>query len=160
MPGRFDRTAYMIRPTDTQGGGSLPPAGQEKIGCGNGGDGGLTESELYRELGALTKDRGAWEANIPYVASLLASASVGVAGLLGFVGLIAPHCVRAVIGSDHRLLLPGSALAGALLTVGSDFAGRMISPPLELPAGLVMALLGPLFFLGLLLRSGVWSDGR
>ena len=93
------------------------------------------------------------------LASLLASASVGVAGLLGFVGLIAPHCVRAVIGSDHRLLLPGSALAGALLTIGSDFAGRMISPPLELPAGVVMALLGPVFFLGLLLRSGVWSGG-
>ena len=94
------------------------------------------------------------------LASLLAAAAVGVAGLLGFVGLVAPHCVRSLVGSDHRLLLPGAALGGAVLTVGCDFVGRMVSPPLELPAGVVMALLGPLFFLGLLLRSDSGWGGR
>ncbi len=85
-------------------------------------------------------------------AALLAAASVSVAGLLGFVGLIAPHIVRMMIGSDNRYLLPGAALFGALLVTGCDTIGRMLLDPAELPVGIIMALLGPPFFLWLLRR--------
>ena len=84
------------------------------------------------------------------LAALLAAASVSIAGLLGFVGLIAPHMVRMAIGSDNRFLLPGSALFGACLVTASDTAGRLVIEPSELPVGIIMALLGPPFFLWLL----------
>ena len=85
-------------------------------------------------------------------AALLAAAAVSVAGLLGFVGLIAPHIVRLLIGSDSRFLVPGAALFGAALVVGCDTIGRMVMDPSELPAGVIMSLLGPPFFLYLLRR--------
>ena len=84
------------------------------------------------------------------LAALLAAAAVSIAGLLGFVGLIAPHIVRMVIGSDNRFLLPGSALFGAFLVTACDTVGRIVIEPSELPAGIIMALLGPPFFLWLL----------
>ena len=85
-------------------------------------------------------------------AALLAAASVSVAGLLGFVGLIAPHIVRMAIGADNRFLIPGSALFGAFLVVTCDTAGRLVMSPSELPVGIIMALMGPPFFLWLLRR--------
>ncbi len=91
-------------------------------------------------------------------AALLAAASVSLAGLLGFVGLIAPHMTRLLTGSDCRSLIPGSALLGAALVVACDTAGRLVMEPLELPCGAVMALLGPPFFLYLLRSSGRISD--
>jgi len=84
------------------------------------------------------------------VAALLAAAAVSVAGLLGFVGLIAPHIVRLAIGSDYRFLLPASALFGGVMVVACDSVGRLALPPGELPVGIIMALLGPPFFLWLL----------
>ncbi len=84
------------------------------------------------------------------VAALLAAGAVSIAGLLGFVGLIAPHIVRIVIGSDNRFLLPCSASFGAFLVTACDTAGRLVIEPSELPAGIIMALLGPPFFLWLL----------
>ena len=84
------------------------------------------------------------------LAALLAAAAVSIAGLLGFVGLIAPHIVRMIIGSDNRFLLPGSALFGAFLVTACDTVGRIVIEPSELPAGIIMALLGPPFFLWLL----------
>ena len=86
-------------------------------------------------------------------AALLAASAVSVAGLLGFVGLIAPHIVRLVIGTDNRFLVPGSALFGGLMVVGCDAAGRMVIEPSELPVGIIMALMGPPFFLWLLRRQ-------
>ena len=83
-------------------------------------------------------------------AALLAAGAVSIAGLLGFVGLIAPHIVRIVIGSDNRFLLPCSALFGAFLVTACDTAGRIVIEPSELPAGIIMALLGPPCFLWLL----------
>ena len=87
------------------------------------------------------------------VAALLAASAVSAAGLIGFVGLIAPHVIRMICGPDNRYLVPVSAVLGALLVVGCDFAGRMIAEPGELPAGLLLALLGPPFFLWLLRRT-------
>jgi iron complex transport system permease protein len=85
-------------------------------------------------------------------AALLAGAAVSVAGLLGFVGLLAPHLVRLALGPDHRWLLPGAALFGAFLVVAGDTVGRVLREPAELPVGMVMSLLGPPFFLWLLRR--------
>lgn len=85
-------------------------------------------------------------------AALLAASAVSVAGLLGFVGLIAPHIMRMMMGSDNRFLLPASALFGALMVVSCDTIGRLILDPSELPVGIIMALMGPPFFLWLLRR--------
>lgn len=87
------------------------------------------------------------------VSSLLAAAAVSVAGLLGFVGLIAPHMMRIVIGSDHRYLVPATALFSVGLLVGCDTLGRMLLDPVELPVGIIMAILGAPFFLLLLRRK-------
>lgn len=86
------------------------------------------------------------------VSALLAASAVSVAGLLGFVGLIAPHIVRMAIGADNRFLIPGSALFGAWMVIVCDTVGRMVMEPSELPVGIIMALLGPPFFLWLLRR--------
>jgi iron complex transport system permease protein len=91
-----------------------------------------------------------------FVASLITGAAVAAAGLVGFVGLVVPHALRALIGADHRLLLPASALAGALAMVLADTAARSLLPPAEIPVGVVTALLGAPFFLALLRRRRGW----
>ncbi|SMF64148.1 iron complex transport system permease protein [Paenibacillus uliginis N3/975] len=83
----------------------------------------------------------------------LAGSSVSVSGGIGFVGLIAPHLVRRLIGPQHQFLLPGSALAGALLVLVADTIGRWIIQPSEIPAGIVVAVIGAPYFLYLLARS-------
>ena len=87
------------------------------------------------------------------VAALLAASSVSVAGLLGFVGLVVPHIVRLLIGTDYRFLIPGAALLGAAVVTLSDTAARLLFAPVELPVGLVMAFIGAPFFLFLLRRE-------
>ncbi len=88
------------------------------------------------------------------VASLLTAASVTIAGLVGFVGLVVPHTLRLIIGPGHRLLLPASALGGALFLVIADLLARALIAPSELPLGVLTALVGGPFFLYLLRRSG------
>ncbi len=83
-------------------------------------------------------------------AALLAASAVSAVGLLGFVGLIAPHMVRMFLGADNRWLIPASALFGATLVMACDTVGRMVMPPSELPVGIILAILGPPFFLWLL----------
>ncbi|EXF43531.1 ABC transporter permease [Pseudomonas sp. BAY1663] len=80
-------------------------------------------------------------------------AAVAAAGLIGFVGLVVPHLMRLLVGPDHRVLLPASALAGASLLLLADIVARMLLIPAELPIGIVTALLGAPFFLYLLLRG-------
>ncbi|MDF1628685.1 MAG: iron ABC transporter permease [Alcanivoracaceae bacterium] len=84
--------------------------------------------------------------------ALSVGAAVSVSGLIGFVGLVAPHLVRLTLGADHRLLLPASALLGAVLLITADTIARTIVAPAELPIGLVMALMGGPFFLFLLMQ--------
>ena len=91
------------------------------------------------------------------LSALLAASAVSVVGLLGFVGLIAPHIVRIIIGPDNRFLLPGSALAGGFIVVSCDTLGRILMKSSELPVGIIMALLGPPFFLWLLRRHSYES---
>ncbi|MWG33522.1 vitamin B12 ABC transporter permease BtuC [Halomarina oriensis] len=82
------------------------------------------------------------------VSSLVTAAAVAVAGVVGFVGLVVPHVMRLLVGPDHRLLLPTSALAGSVFLVATDAVAR--SGPAELPVGIVTAALGAPFFLYLL----------
>ena len=84
--------------------------------------------------------------------ALSVGAAVSVSGLIGFVGLVAPHLVRLTLGADHRFLLPASALLGAALLIPADTIARTIVAPAELPIGLVMALMGGPFFLFLLMQ--------
>ncbi|PZA05909.1 iron ABC transporter permease [Meiothermus sp. Pnk-1] len=87
------------------------------------------------------------------LATLLTAASVAYAGIIGFVGLIAPHALRRLVGGDYRLLLPASALGGAALLVFSDLLARVLTRPAELPVGVVTTILGGPFFLYLLWRG-------
>ncbi len=87
------------------------------------------------------------------LSTFLAGAAVSVAGLLGFVGLVVPHIVRLLIGNDYKFLLPISALLGGALVVFADTAARSWFEPIELPVGVLLAVIGAPFFL-YLLRSG------
>ena len=82
--------------------------------------------------------------------SIATAAAVSQAGLIGFVGLVAPHLCRQVGLTQHRWLLPGAALVGALLLVLADLGARVVWRPAELPVGVVTTLLGGPFFLWLL----------
>jgi len=86
-------------------------------------------------------------------ASLLTGAAVAFAGVIGFVGLLVPHGVRAIAGNDQRTLLPLSALAGAALLVAADAVSRAALAPVELPIGAITAALGAPLFAWLLLRT-------
>lgn len=82
----------------------------------------------------------------------LAGASVSVSGGIGFVGLIGPHLARQLVGSKHQILIPAAALAGGLLVLVADTIGRWILQPSEIPAGIVVAVIGAPYFLYLLAR--------
>ena len=89
------------------------------------------------------------------VATLVTAASVSVAGIVGFVGLIAPHVVRLMWGQDNRFLLPMAMLTGAGFMIGADLIGRTIASPSELPVGVVTSFCGAPFFLYLLRKRRV-----
>ena len=85
-------------------------------------------------------------------ASLATGAAVSLAGPVSFVGIIVPHLVRLIVGADHRLVLPASALFGGAFLIGCDLVARTIIAPLELPVGIVTAIIGGPVFLWLLFR--------
>ncbi len=115
---------------------------------------------LSRELNALTQgEETAFHLGIEVEnakkmlfvsASAMAAASVAVAGMIGFVGLVVPHMMRMIVGPDHRYLIPASALGGAMVLILTDSAARILVPPLEIPVGALTALLGAPYFLYLL----------
>lgn len=84
--------------------------------------------------------------------ALVVGISVCLSGIIGFVGLVVPHLLRILIGPDHRLLLPASALFGASLLLGADIIARSAVAPAEIPIGIITAILGGPFFLWLLVR--------
>jgi iron complex transport system permease protein len=104
----------------------------------------------------LTRARGA----IVAFASLATAAAVAAGGIIGFVGLIAPHAARLLFGAEHRRLIPASALIGALLLLLADDLARTIASPLELPVGIVTAVAGAPFFLYLLKTRQQELGGR
>jgi iron complex transport system permease protein len=83
----------------------------------------------------------------------LAAASVAVSGGIGFVGLVGPHLARRLVGPKHQLMLPTSALLGALLVITADTIGRWVLQPSEIPTGIVVAVIGAPYFLYLLART-------
>ncbi|HTM02251.1 MAG TPA: iron ABC transporter permease [Vicinamibacterales bacterium] len=87
-------------------------------------------------------------------ASLATSAAVSLSGPIGFIGIVVPHLVRLLVGGDHRIVLPASALFGASFLIGCDLVARTVLAPVEIPVGVVTAMIGGPFFLWLLVRKG------
>jgi iron complex transport system permease protein len=87
-----------------------------------------------------------------FSASLASGAAVSLGGPIGFIGIVVPHLVRLLVGSDHRLVLPSAALFGAGFLVLCDVVSRIALAPLELPVGIITAMIGGPFFLWLLVR--------
>lgn len=103
--------------------------------------------ETARTFGlSLPHARGA----VVAAASLITAAAVAAGGVIGFVGLVAPHIARLFFGAAHHRLIPASALTGAVLMVAADDLARTLLAPLEMPAGIITAMLGGTFFLYLL----------
>ncbi len=86
-------------------------------------------------------------------AAVLAGAAVSFAGLLGFVGLMVPHCVRLFVGEDHKKVIVACIFAGAIFVTACDLLARLLFAPFELPVGIIMSFLGGPFFLWLLLTK-------
>ncbi len=108
--------------------------------------------ETARSLGV---DVEAVKKVIFFTSALLTGAVVSVSGLIGFVGLVVPHAVRLVLGPDHRLLLPASALVGGAFLMSADTVARSLLAPAEIPVGVVTALAGgPVFMYLLMHRKG------
>jgi iron complex transport system permease protein len=119
---------------------------------------------LARELNVLLRGTAAAQAlGVPVVrlrryvyalASLATAVAVTSGGAIGFVGLVVPHALRLLVGNDQRVLLPACVLAGGSLLVLADTVARTVLAPVQLPVGVIMALLGVPTFLALLLRGG------
>jgi len=83
----------------------------------------------------------------------LATTAVAICGPIAFLGLVAPHFARHLVGGRHRTLLPAALLLGAILLLISDILARIIAPPVEIPAGVLTAILGAPYFFYLLMRT-------
>lgn len=90
---------------------------------------------------------------------ILVGSSVAVSGIIGFIGLVVPHLIRLIIGSDHRLLFPASAFLGGILLLIADTVARNIILPAEMPVGILTSLIGGPFFLFLLLKQNTERYG-
>lgn len=90
------------------------------------------------------------------LSALVTGAVVSVSGMIGFIGMVVPHAVRLVVGADHRVLLPASALVGGTFLMGADTVARTLLSPAEIPVGIITALTGGPFFVYLLL----WRKDR
>jgi iron complex transport system permease protein len=88
-----------------------------------------------------------------FVITLMASSCLAFTGVIGFIGLMAPHICRMLIGNDYRYLIPCSALMGAIILMVSDTFARIIMSPVEIPVGIIMYIIGGIFFLYLILRG-------
>lgn len=87
------------------------------------------------------------------LASLIAASAVSVSGIIAFVGLITPHIMRLIVGPDHKILYPTSAIAGGIVLLSSDTIARTVLSPREIPVGIITSIIGVPFFLYLLIRS-------
>jgi iron complex transport system permease protein len=88
-----------------------------------------------------------------FISTLAASACLAFTGIIGFIGLMGPHIGRMLIGNDNRYLIPCSALIGALVLLISDTAARTVMDPVEIPVGVIMYIIGGIFFMFLILRG-------
>ena len=88
------------------------------------------------------------------IVSLLTAAAVSFIGTIGFVGLIAPHMARSLVGEDHRFALPLAAVTGAVILIGASVVGKIFSPGGAIPVGIITAVAGVPMLFGIILRSG------
>jgi len=107
-----------------------------------------TEHAANRGVDVLQTQRLAF-----FSASLATGAAISIAGPIGFIGIIVPHFVRLIVGADHRLVLPSAVFLGAAFLVTCDVIARTVMSPVELPVGVITAILGGPFFLWLLIRT-------
>lgn len=110
----------------------------------------LLDEEQARQVGVAVERV---KLTVLAAASLAAAAAVSVSGIIGFVGLVAPHVARMLAGPDHRATLPLALIGGALLMVSADLVARTALAPLEIPVGVITAFIGGPFFLYLLARG-------
>jgi len=108
----------------------------------------LGESEAFH-LGVSTE---VLKKRVILGSALAVGAAVSISGGIGFIGLVVPHLIRMLGSPDHRLVIPGSALGGALLLILADLLARTLVTPAELPVGIITAMMGTPFFLWLLWR--------
>ncbi|UCH88811.1 MAG: iron chelate uptake ABC transporter family permease subunit [Thermoplasmata archaeon] len=94
-----------------------------------------------------------------FFATLITAAAVSVSGIIGFVGLMIPHIMRLIVGPDHRILLPASALAGGIFLIWCDAIARIAIPPAQIPVALITAIIGGPFFIYLLWRRKYKTGG-
>ena len=106
-----------------------------------------------KQAGSLGVDSKRLKIIIFFISSLLTAGAITLSGSIGFVGLVIPHLVRLIVGADHRILLPASALSGGALLIIADTLARTILSPQQLPVGILTALIGVPLFLYLLRRS-------
>lgn len=88
------------------------------------------------------------------VSAFLAAATVSVAGMIGFVGLVVPHVARMIVGSDYKIMIPTSMLLGAVVLLFADTVGRSLVPGVDIPVGTIMSMVGGPFFLYMLRKKG------
>lgn len=117
----------------------------------------LTGEEVAESLGVNT---ARVKKLLIVISSLLVAGCVSVSGIIGFVGLIIPHCIRLIVGPDHRKLLPLSILGGAIFMIFSDTIARTVAAPTEIPVGVITSIFGGPYFIYLLYRSQKETEGK
>ena len=110
----------------------------------------LLGEDSARSLGI---DVSGFKKHIFVISTLMVAAVVSVSGIIGFVGLIVPHAIRMIFGSDNRVVIPFSALGGAIFLIICDTLARVIVPPSEIPVGIITSIFGVPFFIYLLYRT-------
>ena len=112
----------------------------------------LTRGDMSAQ--ALGVETGSLRLKLYLITSILTATAVTIGGTIGFIGLITPHILRLIIGSDHRFLLPASVFLGGAILVVADTVARTVIAPQQLPVGVITALIGVPLFLYLLRREG------
>jgi iron complex transport system permease protein len=110
----------------------------------------LTDDETAKSLGINTSRI---RTILLVLSTLLTATIVSFTGIIGFVGLVAPHVTRLLIGGDNRFLLPATCITGAILVIGADIVGRILLPPIVLPIGVVVSFVGVPMFVYLLISK-------
>jgi iron complex transport system permease protein len=116
----------------------------------------LTGEEAAEHLGVNTE---MVKKVILIAGSLVTAASVSIGGIIGFVGLIIPHICRILVGPDNRIMVPFSALSGAIFLTLADTLARIILKPAEIPIGIITAAFGGPFFIYLLIKEKRKNEG-
>lgn len=110
----------------------------------------LTGDETAKSLGIEVEN---FKKIILIVSSIIVAACVSVSGIIGFVGLIIPHIIRIILGPDHKILIPFSAVGGALFMISSDALARSVASPAEIPVGVITSVIGAPYFIYLLIKN-------